>query len=325
MLVSTPAQFWKFVELFDGHSPCFTSHNAHPSKGVVMHRYVPFDFDGKDKIENTLADVLSLRDWAKGNRIKSLHVFTGGHGFHSYLTFAPREIVNDPGLKGVYKALQRKAIEEAKLRTADRGIVGDVRRILRIVGCAYISTKTGKPSGMFTTEIPEDMLDRADITEIMEYTTTKRPMIVDPDPKEGLPQLIERLDLRWEATQKADAHTPTIAYKGSSPEFVKALLPRPCVHQGIMAHNPAHIIRFEAARHLLQVGMGIEGSTSFLMDVAAQAAWVDRDEARTRYHVDNISKHTYSPVSCLKIRASGLCVGEVCDRFRREFPDEDRA
>lgn len=326
MLVPTQAQFWKFVEMFNGQGPCFTSHNAHPQKGIVLHRYVPFDFDGKDKIENTLADALALRDWAKGAGIQTLHVWTGGKGFHSYLVFAPREIVNDQGLKGVYKVLQRKAIDEAKLRTADRSIVGDVRRILRIVGCEYVNTKSGERPGQFTTEIPTDMLERADLDEIREYAKMRRPMIVQPEPTEALPQAVERLDLKsyHEHVRLEDRTAPTIAYNGSSPEFVKALLPRPCVHQGIMAHNPAHVIRFEAARHLIQVGLGVDGATSFLMDVAEQAGWVDRNESRTRYHVENISRHTYTPMSCTKIRASGLCVGSACDRFAREFPEDFR-
>jgi hypothetical protein len=295
---------------------------------MTLHRYVPFDFDmklgGKNKIENTLADALSLRDWAKAQGIETLHVFTGGHGFHSYLVFAARNIVVDQGLKNAYKAIQSKAIVEANLRTADRGIVADIRRILRIVGCEYINSKTGERPGLYTTEIPLDMLERASMNEIIEYSRERRPMVLQPDPAESFYQACQRLDLKRYSTgiKMEERSTPTIQYKGTTPEFIKAKIQRPCIHQGIMTHNPTHIIRFEAARHLLQIGEGVDGTTAFLMDVAEQAGWVDRNEERTRYHVENISGHEYSPTSCRKIRAQGLCVGKACDMFLKAFPEE---
>jgi hypothetical protein len=328
-LVSTAAQFKAFVDFNDGRNPCYTSHNAWPSETVTDVRYVPFDFDSKEKPENALVDVLALRDWARNLGLTLVNVFTGsGHGWHSYLEFKPALEHANAGLREVYRALQMKAVREAKLRTADPAIIGDYRRILRLVGCQYVSSKTHERSGFRTVEVPPALLDTGGLDDIKDYARVVRPPVSVFPPVETLAEAVVRLALEREAPSMdfEPSGAPTIAYRavgGSAvAEMARNYLPRPCIHQGIMERNPSHPIRFDAVVELKEMGQDIATAREIIHAIALEAQWADFDPKITDGHIRQIYRQDYGPVSCSKIRSIGACVGSVCPFFAARFPEE---
>lgn len=321
--VRTQQEFDLFIQNNDGRSPCYTSHNSFPAAPIEEYeeiRYVPTDFDAKDgKLENTLNDALNFRDWARANDLPVLTIFTGGRGFHTYLVFKPIVARVNQALKGIYGAFQITAWEQAKLRTIDKGLITDTRRIMRIVNTKHQKTQ------LYCVEVPDDMLDRANINEIQEYSKERRPMI-DITPKETIGEALKRLQFKPSKVQIEKATTvPTIEYKGVSDGLLKALLPRMCIHQGLMTHNPPHLVRLEACYSLYNLHFDREFIEKFLKDIAEKAQWVDRHNTREMdYQIGYLTRghRKYKPHSCETVRQEGLCVGEACPIFKKVFPGE---
>src|SRR3972149_1195631 len=325
-LVRTPAQFKAFIDFNDGRNPCYTSHNAWPGEEQTVVRYVPFDFDSKEKPENALVDVLALRGWAKRMGIGLVNVFTGsGHGWHSYLEFKPSLLPANETLREVYRAIQMKAIREAKLRTADLKIVGDFRRILRLVGCQYVNSKTHERTGLRAVEVPPALLDSGGLDDVAHYARVVRPPVSVFPPEETLAEVVVRLELKPESpsAEFLTSGGPVIPYTGSSvPEMVRAYLPRPCIHQGIMERNPSHAIRFDAVVELREMGQDEATTREIIHEIAREAKWGDFDPFITNGHIRQIFRHDYGAVSCKKIRSIGACVGCACPRFAAQFDEE---
>lgn len=311
------AEFDAFVAENTGKFPCFTSHNSLPNMDEVLVRYVPFDFDAEDKLENALADVLALDAWANDHKLWLLVTFTGGRGFHAYLTFKPLLCANNGALKKVYRALQLTAHSEAKLRTTDKMVFGQPARLMRIVGSRHQNTQR------YCVEIPRAMLARADIHEIVSYSAEPRAHIEAPTPRETLAETVARLRPNLHIEHRVALETATVPYMPPTDIFIKAILPRPCIHTEIMTHNPKHLARVEACSNLVKLGFDYEWICQFFDDVAKQAGWVDRNPGITAYHVQQImGKGGYEPRSCSNIRADGYCVGESCPIFKYAFKEE---
>lgn len=321
--VETKEDFREFVKNNNGKAPCFTSHNAHPDREHILHRYIPFDFDSEDKLENALADVLSLLDWAEEHRLGLRVNFSGRRGFHAYFEFEPSLVKKNNALKDVYLKVQRKAKEEAQLRTSDPKLEGDIRRIMRIIGTVHEDTD------LYCFPLDRSTLERADMKEILELAES--PEDVDGqilEPVEALHETVGRmeLDLSSSVDRERSEGQPSVPYKDDIPEFVKAVIPRPCIHNGVMEQNPAHMIRFEACAHLVNIGYGLSWLLDFFDMVAEEAKWVDRHRVDVRnYQVQHIWRQGegyYRQHSCHKIRAEGHCIGEDCPMFAKHWPEE---
>lgn len=320
--VETQKEFLDFIRNNDGKAPCFTSHNAHPDNETSILRYIPYDFDSPDKPENAMNDALSLLDWSDERDLEIIFNFSGRQGFHAYQCFKPQKVARNSALKVAYEDLQITAREEAKLRTADKRVEGDPRRIMRIPNTLH--TK----SDLRAIPVPRELLERADVEEIFELAKTKQPTPTPPQPRETFAEAMQRLELKSsrEGTKVKAAGKQTTPYKGNIPEFVKTLIPRPCIHSGLMENNPAHLIRFEACSHLVNVGYDLFFLWDFFNQVAEEAKWVDRHNAGNRnYQIEHIWRKgagSYNPHSCHRVRAEGYCIGQECPMFEAHWPDE---
>jgi hypothetical protein len=306
----------------------YTSHNAHPEDGTIRIRYIPFDFDAEDKRENAQHDALKLADWANDRGLVTRFAFSGNKGFHGYLAFDPVRAKNNQALKRAYLSIQQTARRDAGLRTADEGIEGDTRRLMRVVNTQH------QDSDYYCVELTTDQLERWDIAEVLDYAKQPRsPPEYEDEPSEGFHEAVQRLDVDiqkrdvWD--QRADAQTVPYESEGGeggtlTEQFVRDLLPRPCIHNDLLSQNPEHMTRVEACSWLVTLGYGIQWLIPLFDDIAEDAAWVDRFRKDLRdYHVLHIwRKGGYHPHSCQKLRANGLCVGEDCPLFRHVWPDE---
>lgn len=313
-----------FIEENNGTAPCFKSHNGVPSQTTTKIRYIPFDFDA-DKLENALNDVLSLRDWAKERRLQVLTTFTGGRGFHCYFVFRPEVARNSDSLKRVYRAIQSVAISGAKLRTADRRIVGDTRRLMRIPNTLHQKTQR------YCIEVAEVDLEGADIEHVLDLSKAPSKKVLNPRPHETFRECLRRLEIRGSSASSLPTETQsTIPYKTTSKglfvQKLRDLIPRRCIHNALMFHNPPHMIRWEALTTMINLGFGVKFVREFFDELADKAGWVDRGNRNVMYQQIYFGfrhgRDHYKPHSCKTIRNAGLCVGKVCERFKYEFPED---
>lgn len=96
---------------------------------------IPFDFDASN-IEYALLDALKLFNILKMRNIMSYIAFSGGKGFHVCIISKPFKNSN------VLNLVQMMFIKMLKLNTADKHIVGDFNRIVRVPGTGNIKANT---------------------------------------------------------------------------------------------------------------------------------------------------------------------------------------
>lgn len=320
--VTNPEDYLVFLENNSGRWPCYQSHNAFtsPDAKTAIVRVIPFDLDCKRKPENALDDAQRIREWGDSNDVAVQVNVSGGKGYHVYLCFDPVKADNNAALKTTYQRLQDRVVEDAGCRHADTKIHGDTRRLMRVPNTMH--TDTGK----YCVELPDDLLDANDHEAITDHASRPRPLVASPTPRESLAGAVKRLDLTDSETDAQPEYGDFADYDGIAPEFVQALLPRPCVHDGLMERNPPHLIRLEALIEMVNARYSLGFLQRFFDDIADQAGWVDRTNAERRhYQVEHLwrkgSGH-YSQYSCERIREEGHCIGSDCPFFADAFPRE---
>lgn len=321
--VESTEQFVWFVRINNGTKDCFASIHSYPEPGVLLNKFVPMDLDCKEKPENALFDALKICEKLQALGVPHTTYFSGSKGFHVYAHFKSLLIEDDNHLKQAFASFQNMLLAECKLRTADTHLIGNTRAILRIPNT--IHPKTGK----YCVQVPWDMMQRADMNEILEWSSQPRPVVM-PEGRETFAEHFKRIGYKREHIVRANdgEEQPTIEYHGGAvPDLVKALIPRPCIHQALLSHNPPHEVRREAASSIARLGFNYGYYHGFMHEVAELGAWVDRHNLdRFDYQLRHVFVKGYSrETSCAKLRSHGLCVGVSCPRFAKEWPEEAEA
>lgn len=97
---------------------------------------LPYDFDSKD-LNCALADAKKLTAWCHRHDIEPRVKFSGSKGFHGIIDFEPIELSNT---KGTLKQFGTELCVAAEFTTADRVVLGDVNRLLRVTNTIHPKT-----------------------------------------------------------------------------------------------------------------------------------------------------------------------------------------
>ena len=297
---------------------------------------VPFDFDAplKDSVFNTnsdrekiqmmrrderlaekvlgtvWSDVQSLVYFCKENGIPVVSVFSG-LGVHCHVLY--QEEVEPVKKKA---SISNWFVDECDLKTHDRKIITDTRRILRIPNSKRIDDSEG--IDVWCIPITEDEILNNNIHDLLErcsepkdisyhdrYKSENRP---DMELKEGY----EKVDV--ENARSVDLQ-PKV--KGQqTPELtewiIRNTIPMPCVAERVLSGNPHHMIRFTAAVFLFQAGY----EPSEVVEIFENIGWVDYKRSITKKMVKSIYRNKYSELPCNKLMSLGLCVySEDIDKY----------
>ena len=314
--VKSQRELEDFIAYNNGKNPCFWSHNGHPTKDTIIVRTIPFDFDDKEHLERPHADMQSLASLCEKHGVDTLCVDTTNKGFHVYLCFKPVLAQNNGALKDYYRAVQLWAVEQADLKTWDKQLFGDTRRMMRIPGT--IHQKTGRWCRK---------IDPSWSLEHIQSLTTPAIVTDFPEGRETLPEFCRRLGIKREAGRRMSftvgSFTSYDDKKGNFDEYVRQVLPRMCTHNALMTTNPHHFARLDAIIALVRNGYDIKFIVDFIRRVSEHYFWEHADPSVQGYFIEYQVRHPgYSPYSCEKLREAGLCVGKQCPIFERAFPGE---
>lgn len=310
-------EFDSFIAANNGVRDCYRTYNGvRLDRGAVMVRYVGFDFDSETDLPAALRDMHRLRAWAEKRKAQMLPVFSAGKGFHGYLEFDPRLVLANQGLKSAFTAVQLTAVEEAGLETADKHLHGDLQRILRVPGTQHMKTK------LYCNEVPWDRMDSID--NIVQYSRNARPPVETPPPVITLSEWMKRERIEQKSYSSGPGGNGSFADYKADDALLRNMLPRPCIHSGLMKQDVGHAIRFEAALTLAKAGMDERSIVRFFMETGRQYGWAKRDQTITEQQVSQVyrKRDSYDIFSCKRLRAEGYCVGKVCPIFKTVFGAE---
>ena len=317
--VKTEREFQDFIDQNNGKHDCYRSHNAFadPRRQQIWLEVFPFDLDDKENLTQPHADMQALARLGEEVGVPTMCVFTGRKGFHVYFCFKPMLAVNNTALKGYYKAIVLWAVERAQVKSWDKQLFGDTNRQMRIPGT--IHPKTGK------------WCRKIDPSWTLEYceSLTHRALRVEyPQGKETMLEFVKRLGIKPAVGRKADFEKSNFAdyddKAGSDfDEYVKLVLPRPCIHNALMTENPPHAARLQAIITRVKTGYDQPSTMKFIKQVSEHYNWENRDPGIASYFIDWQYRHPeYRDYSCESLREAGLCIGKRCDIFEKMFPEE---
>ena len=99
-------------------------------------------------------------------------------------------------------------------------------------------------------------------------------------------------------------------------EFIKKVIPRPCIHTMLVHNpNPPHIIRFAAVVQLKKLGYDPEWIFKFIQG----RNFIDKHNVENCvYQINHIYNHIpdYQHPTCGTLYNYGLCIGKECERYR---------
>jgi len=316
-----------------GNENCFTSVYTFPfGNNVPLIDKIYFDFDGD--LEESHKNGQILFEWYKENHFEPIPVWTGGRGAHIY----PRcinTIVDNPSefiKRAVYFGLEETGLytEEVvdddtfKIPVSDSKVIGDIRRLTR-----YIGTQRASNSGVslptFCVALdPERYLDMS-LKEILEFE--KDPTKSEPDiitkPTRSFAELnLKSINLKeWKSPdiirikELNNLDTFTTADEITT-KIVKALIPRPCIHNNLLHPKCPDLIRFAGTCELKHRGM----TSDFIIKLFAKIGWENFNLLESGRQVQIIhNKDNMTTVGKQKMIENGFCIptdSECCRSCR---------
>jgi hypothetical protein len=250
------------IQEHNGFNPCFISLAQYTSKGLLVDRLV-FDFDGEGSTEDAIKLILYFEEL---DLYPLYLVFSGHKGFHVYLKINPNYYS-----KEVLRSFQNKIINQLDLKSCDRHIIGDLKRMIRIPGT--IHQETGKLCEFIDTG----------------YDLNEQGWI-------DLNLFVKDQNIPFQQDVSFDNNN------GDSDHFI--IHPYPCIMHYINQSDVDHFIRVS----YVSMRVAERWSDKQIYDECKTFGWSDFDSSYTKYQIEHIRRNNYIMPNCKTIKEKGYCV-----------------
>lgn len=249
------------------------------------------------------------------DNIPTICVFSG-LGVHVYLLYQDEV---EPTKQKV--SISNYYIEECDLKTSDRQVITDTRRILRTPNSKRISDGEAQAYCIPITEeevlnnTVHDLLERCKESKDIPYHDRYKH---DNRPEMEMMEGYEEVEKDTHGTVPIQEQDISQNVDELSEWIVENNIPLPCVRERFLGANPHHMVRFNGVVLLYQAGFSIEEVRSIIKGIG----WVDYDKKITDKMTKQIWNRKYSESNCSKLMSLGLCVyGPEFEEFSDE-PNE---
>ena len=249
------------------------------------------------------------------DNIPTICVFSG-LGVHVYLLYQDEV---EPTKQKV--SISNYYIEECDLKTSDRQVITDTRRILRTPNSKRISDGEAQAYCIPITEeevlnnTVHDLLERCKEPKDIPYHNRYKH---DNRPEMEMMEGYEEVEKDTHGTVPIQEQDISQNVDELSEWIVENNIPLPCVRERFLGANPHHMVRFNGVVLLYQAGFSIEEVRSIIKGIG----WVDYDKKITDKMTKQIWNRKYSESNCSKLMSLGLCVyGPEFEEFSDE-PNE---
>jgi len=271
-----------FLEKYAGVENCGISISTYLD-GMPFLLFLPFDFDSED-IEKSWSDALRVYNLFALSGYSTILTFSGNKGFHVLVKTKP-DIYTSNELREVQIFIK----DIMNLKTCDRQIMGDIRRLIRIPGTYH---SNGKLCEILKFSEGSKELD------LRKFTLIYNNLVLEVRYENGRsPEKIYR----------DDVETPDdLSYYHIYPCIEKLVKDKEYWYKHHERHQfePHWIIRFAFVISRLANGKGIDE----IVDEIRSFGWDDFDEYKTEYFVRHIKEHNYKHPSCNTLKLLGFCL-----------------
>jgi hypothetical protein len=331
-IAKSEKEIFDFIDTNMGKAPIFISHNSYPTfiknKNNTDEIYqvsvskLFLDFDSERKPENAQLDALKVIEFCEKENLPFLVAFSGSKGFHVYIALRQNNYIYGKFLKDATRAIHIWLQKKLELRTIDMQCA-EPRRLCRVMYTKHVKRdkKSGSlvANGMYCCPMLPEWIRDWRIDDIMAYARSPSDIVYEPHGDlltidEFLTRFgidIEEM-LRSAVAKSGDFKGSLCEYKPVTDDFIKQILPQPCIHGTIMNNpNPPHMARFAAVTWLNE----IRYPKKWIYDFFYARNYIDRDASVIAYQINNIVDKGYKTPTCESLYKEGLCVGDVCPNF----------
>jgi len=245
--VTTKFTYDRFIETFNGKTPCFISTYRFPTMLTPIVDLAIFDIDSKLNLRYPYRDTKALKDFCDKNDIPYVIDFSGGKGFHFFMITKPEE--GNEQVKDKLYSIQLSLINNLGITSMDLPTIGRLRWLIRIPCSKYVridkKTKKKEVNGLYCRNLTGDEFEKG-LDYILKLAkepgiTPKRPPakqtlddIINLIPKFQLKHRYNGFD-NLEIMQSAQSTlTPTLCAVGL-----------PCLQMIAKQKHPSHFERVE--------------------------------------------------------------------------------
>jgi len=254
-----------------------------------------YDFDSKD-LEAAWREAMEFsRALERRYGCRPLITFSGRKGFHVHIFL--EKPYRGSRLREVYAELQAMTLRGLELRTLDRAVIGDVKRLSRIPYTVH--EESGAPC------IPVDHRGRPVLIDASSLCALRH---------RGIPWGVVEIALSHVEERAEAERVRRIRSCGFKSRRMRAIGIRPCL-QRILEEEPEpdHLIRVALVAELHAEGYGPEGIAQLFH------RFRDYDPRETKYQVGHIIRGRYHPFKCSTLQTLGICLGAECPLYRRRW------
>jgi len=247
--------------------------------GVPYLLYLTFDFDS-DNLRNSWDDAKQLYDFVSDSGFDVYINFSGCRGFHVLISTIPK-----PYSKPQVRVAHKFFYDLLKLKTCDKQLFGDIRRLIRIPDTIH--------AGKFIKKNGKWIRDReGSISHIIKHSVG------------------ELLDLEEIVREEPDDIKMNFPSNGS---FNLHTHPYPCLEKHIKNEEPPQLIRYSYVAYLKDTGKTPEEIMEILINNHSKGKkyeWSDWDLEYTYNQVKHITDDSkdYHPPRCETLKSLGYCI-----------------
>ena len=324
--------FDAFVEANNGDANCYSRISWLANTGDWMTDRVFLDLDGhvsengltqiefvsklrsdsvfaEEVLGDVVEDVRKIAELAFEESVPLVGVYTG-KGVHIHWLTEERRFPPD-----ALKSNQKWLTDVCSLKTVDRQVFGDVKRLSRVPNCKRYDEKVGSATDLFTIPLSRSAMRDLTVDELLDWSASPRSF---DKPGGSRPPLFVRDDylVSHEPDDVVMEEPVEIGERGYDELdekielWLEDVLQLPCMYERITTKNPAHPVRMNCAVMMFNVGMTPED----VVEVFGRLGWHDFDPSVTRKFAKQIYRQGYADMSCATIQSKGLCVYDRHDR-----------
>jgi len=280
------------LEEINGAAPCFISVLVFPEPAKHIFDRLVFDFDGKHGLKEPFDDVAKLKEFCIKLNLPHTIIFSGKKGFHFYIHFRPSS-VSSIRLEAAHEGLAKNF----DLKTADRHLFGDLRRVMRMPTSLHVDSQ-GKANGHYCRYLTDKEFDNG-IMHIKKVSKEPGELPEKPESSMLFSEFVEHIDNYWKYVFTAKNGSESMEFNISrDKENIKTFftIAPLCMRKQIGDINPKHIIRFETSCWFKLIGY----DNISIYDFYEKQHWRDWNRQVTRYQV---RRAKVRPPRCNRIKS----------------------
>ena len=274
--VRSKEEVLELISKYDGVFNCGISVSS-IKDNVPYLLYLTFDFDS-DNLREPWNDAKKLYNFIAESDFDVYINFSGCRGFHVLISTVPK-----PYTKPQVRIAHKFFADLLKLRTCDKQLFGDVRRLIKIPG-TFHAGKFVKTNGTW-----KRYLDGS-ISCIIKHSTG---------------DLLDLDDITRDDTYEFEfTNTKSVN---------KHIHPYPCLEKHIRNEEPPQFIRYSYVAYLKDMGKTPEEIMNILVENHSENKryeWIDWNYEYTYNQVKHITseEHDYHPPRCETLKSLGYCI-----------------